>query len=235
MSNWITHCIVSDIILKNIPWLDEKGFCLGNVAPDCNIENADWTAFEPPREFTHFMSGKSKLTTDYEKFFEMYVKCVGHISDEHYSFLLGYYSHLITDFEHQKFLRDEKRVDNMLTRISEDFEFSAIFSDYPKTYDGAKKAFGKLRTDDIVYFEHSYLKINPDSSYNRILRLTDSFPDYLDFLPKGAIPRKIRVMAYKAPDEFERPKLVFITPDEYRCFIEKTTEIITQKIKNIGQ
>ncbi len=235
MSNWITHTIVSDIVSKNIPWFDEKGFCLGNIAPDCNVENADWTAFEPSREFTHFMSGKTKLTTDYEKFFDMYIK--GNIisSNEQYSFLLGYYSHLITDFEHQKFLRNEKRVENMLLRISEDAEYSAIFCDYPKTYEGAKKAFGRLRTDDIVYFEHSYLKINSDASYKRILCVTESFPDYLDFLPKGAIPRKIKVMAYQPPEEFDKPKLVFVTPDEYKNFIENITDIIIQKIKNIGQ
>ena len=49
MATWVTHLIVADKILEGFPWLDKRGFCVGNIAPDCNVENSDWTSFTPPR------------------------------------------------------------------------------------------------------------------------------------------------------------------------------------------
>lgn len=99
MAAWITHMIIVDNLFKKGINLDEKGFTVGNIAPDCNVENDDWSEFTPPREVTHWMNGKSKLTVDYEGFFDEYIKDKEFDSNEHSSFLLGYYSHLITDIE----------------------------------------------------------------------------------------------------------------------------------------
>lgn len=60
MATWVTHLAVADKVMKEIPELDRRGFCVGNIAPDCNVENEDWTAFTPSREVTHWMSGKKK-------------------------------------------------------------------------------------------------------------------------------------------------------------------------------
>lgn len=40
--------------------MDRRGFCVGNIAPDCNVENEDWTEFTPSREVTHWMSAERK-------------------------------------------------------------------------------------------------------------------------------------------------------------------------------
>ena len=50
MATWITHLMIADGVLERIPNLDRHGFCVGNIAPDCNVENEDWTAFTPSRE-----------------------------------------------------------------------------------------------------------------------------------------------------------------------------------------
>ena len=55
MATWITHLMIADGVLERIPNLDRHGFCVGNIAPDCNVENEDWTAFTPSREVTHWM------------------------------------------------------------------------------------------------------------------------------------------------------------------------------------
>ena len=49
MATWITHLMIADGVLERIPNLDRHGFCVGNIAPDCNVENEDWTAFTPSR------------------------------------------------------------------------------------------------------------------------------------------------------------------------------------------
>ena len=60
MAGWITPMRIADEVLQQLPELDRLGFCMGSIAPDCNVENEDWTAFTPPREVTHWMSGNSK-------------------------------------------------------------------------------------------------------------------------------------------------------------------------------
>ena len=50
MATWITHLMIADRVLESIPELNRHGFCVGNIAPDCNIENEDWTQFVPPRK-----------------------------------------------------------------------------------------------------------------------------------------------------------------------------------------
>lgn len=60
MATWITHLMIADALLQQFPQLHRRGFCMGSIAPDCNVENADWTAFIPPREVTHWMQGTRK-------------------------------------------------------------------------------------------------------------------------------------------------------------------------------
>ena len=74
MATWISHMMIVDNLLKRGLNLDKVGFCVGNVAPDCNVENEDWTEFTPPRKVTHWMTGRSKLTADYEGFYDEYIK-----------------------------------------------------------------------------------------------------------------------------------------------------------------
>ena len=65
MANWITHTRIADILIDKGLDVDIKGFCIGNIAPDCNIENEDWTAYIPPKEVTHFMSAKENKIATY--------------------------------------------------------------------------------------------------------------------------------------------------------------------------
>lgn len=68
MANWITHTILAREL-----GIDEKGFVVGNVAPDCNQENEDWSSFTPPRDVTHWMRGRRKLSADYQSFFDAHI------------------------------------------------------------------------------------------------------------------------------------------------------------------
>ena len=97
--------------------LDERGLCIGSIAPDCNVENETWTDFVPPRETTHFMTGDSKLTADHEGFFQRYITGRVFENEERYAYLIGYYAHLFTDASCQRFIRDEQRVRASYERI----------------------------------------------------------------------------------------------------------------------
>ena len=55
VAEWVSHLIVADKVLEKFPQLSRHEFCVGNIAPDCNIPNEDWTEFTPPRAVTHWM------------------------------------------------------------------------------------------------------------------------------------------------------------------------------------
>ena len=97
MATWVTHMMIADGVLESVSELDRRGFCVGNIAPDCNVENKDWTRFTPSRRITHWMDTERKKASDCKKFYEEYIenRWQDIRSEEEYSFLLGYYSHLM--------------------------------------------------------------------------------------------------------------------------------------------
>ncbi|MBR4034451.1 MAG: zinc dependent phospholipase C family protein [Clostridia bacterium] len=238
MATWITHMMVADSVMQKLPWLDRRGFCVGNVAPDCNIENEDWTSFTPSREVTHWMSGDKKIGTDAERFLSEYVlKRISKISSiEEYSFLLGYYSHLVADAEFQKMIRDPERVAEVWKRIDADPEVSARAQGMVRTWDSVKIIVPKKeRFREIYSIEGEYLRRNPSSGYYTEILTLKEFPDYIDYLPNGAIVRKIPKMTVNK--ELLQPieKYISITENEVEAFVAETVAIVTRKIEEIGE
>lgn len=224
MAGWISHLMVVDRLYAMGIDLDERGFAVGNIAPDCNVENEDWTQFTPPREVTHWMNGKSKLTADYEGFYEAYIKDKAFASREHEAFLWGYYSHLVTDVAFQRFVRDEKRVADIYLRLAQNEEMYGKVSGYPEDFDTLKRVFGrKAIFEDIILQESRYLEDNPNARFNTVLRKVRDFPDYIDYLPPGAIARKIGVMAREETPGQNAASGIFFTQDEYCGFVENTS------------
>ncbi len=64
MAEWVSHLIVADRVLERLPQLKRHEFCVGNIAPDCNIPNEDGTDFIPPRKVTHWITGERKTAAD---------------------------------------------------------------------------------------------------------------------------------------------------------------------------
>ena len=99
MGTWISHLRIAENLLQHYPELDEVTFAFGNLSPDSGIPNADWTAFDPPKEVTHFLQkGEGEDAVHDLVFYEQYLS---NIQPEHdikrYSFRLGYFFHLICD------------------------------------------------------------------------------------------------------------------------------------------
>lgn len=61
MATWRTHLMIADKVMEEAAEIDRHGFCVGNISPDCNVENEDWTTFTPSRESTHWMSGRRNI------------------------------------------------------------------------------------------------------------------------------------------------------------------------------
>lgn len=220
--------MIADAVLKHFPALDKRGFCVGNIAPDCNIENDDWTAFTPSREVTHWMQGKRKQASDCDPFCEEYIikrkkdiKC-----PEEYAFLLGYYAHLLTDAAFQAMIRNEERVKAVWKRIKADEKWREASAGMYETWDSVKILFSsKERMREIHTIEAEYLIMHPDSGYLTEILPLKSFPDYIDYLPHGAIVRKIKVMGYM-PEPDKTVQNICISRDDYAEFIKNTIQLV---------
>lgn len=232
MATWITHLMIADGVLERIPNLDRHGFCVGNIAPDCNVENEDWTAFTPSREVTHWMQGERKKASDCDAFCDEYIlKRKDKIkSAEEYAFLLGYYSHLITDAAFQVMIRDEDRVREVWMRIKADEELSAAGTGMDETWDSVKRLIPKKdRISEIYAMEAEYLNNYPNSGYLTEIIPLKSFPDYIDYLPQGSIVRKICVMGYLLDLDKSINKFITMSKDEYANFVEDTIQLVVKQ------
>ncbi len=226
MASWVTHLMIADAVLEALPQLHRRGFCVGNIAPDCNVENADWSAFTPPREVTHWMQGERKQFSDCEGFLTAHVlPCRAGHSSEEYAFLLGYYAHLLTDAAFQAMIRNAERVQAVWERIKADPHLCGKAAGLPETWDTIKQLFPKdARMKEIDTLEAEYLASHPGSGYlTDILPLRD-FPDYITYLPKGAIVRKIGVMG--SIPQTHGTTLITISREEYRTFITETVALV---------
>ena len=234
MANWITHLRIADEVLRLVPELDKTGFCMGSIAPDCNVENEDWTQFTPPREVTHWMTGATKLTADCEGFWNQRILGRAFASNEERSFYLGYYAHLVEDAEFTRFLLDEQRVRDMWRRIRAVPELAQRTAGLPDTYQAIRSVFSRReRMADIYALESEYLHSHPDTSYLTVLQHVKQFPDYLDFLPPGAIVRKIGVMGGIPPKNTEEPQQVFCTRAELDAWTAQISAVLVERLKSI--
>lgn len=237
MASWITHLMIADRIMPVVPWLDRRGFCVGNIAPDCNIENEDWTAFTPSREVTHWIQGKRKSLSDCEYFLENYVlpRREQLSGNEEFSFLIGYYTHLVADAVYDPMLKDPGRLHAMWGRMMESDKYGDMARELAESFQNSKLIMSKEeRLADISLIEAEYLYHHPESGYlTEILPLRE-FPDYLDYLPHGAIVRKTGNMALPAyvPGS---PDPIAVSRGELYAFIDDTVERVTTRISELGQ
>lgn len=225
LATWVTHLMVADLLLQQFPDLNRRGFSVGNIAPDCNIENEDWTAFTPSREVTHWMRGPRKVMSDCKAFYDHFF--THHLpvpAVERDAFLLGYTAHLITDVHFQRFLRDEQRVQNMWSRIRANKALAEKSKGMPETFDAMKKLLPKAwRLQELATIEAAYLRQHPTSAYLTEIVTLQDFPDYLDFLPHGCVPRKIAVMG-EVPRENPSCQLVTVTAEEIADFVQNASD-----------
>ena len=234
MASWVTHLMIADRVMKQCCELDQHGFCVGNIAPDCNVENEDWTCFTPSRAVTHWMSGERKVASDCDSFYEEYI--LSHKSElqsrEHYSFLLGYYAHLLTDAAFQWFIRDDKRVQDTWKRIHADENLRERAKGYSEDWDSVKKLISKKeRMHEIYSMEAEYLRANPTSGYLTEILPLKEFPDYIDYLPHGCITRKISVMGYLPQLDKSLTAPIAISREEFISFTEDTVLLVVSKFR----
>ncbi len=231
MATWITHLMIADQVLEHLPGLERRSFCVGNIAPDCNVENEDWSSFTPSREVTHWMQGERKKASDCDAFCEKYIlnRKATITSNEEYSFLLGYYAHLLADAAFQAMIRDEDRIRAVWERIKSNEQLRQASSGMDETWDSAKKLISKSnRMKEIYTMEAEYLRDHPNSGYLTEILPLKEFPDYIDYLPQGSIVRKIGVMSY-LPKTDDTVDFITMSRQEYAVFVDQTVQLVLER------
>ncbi len=178
------------------------------------------------------MQGERKKASDCDAFCCEYImKRKDKIeSAEEYAFLLGYYSHLITDAAFQAMIRDEERVKAAWMRINADEKLSTASAGMDETWDSVKRLIQKKdRMREIDAIEAEYLSNHPKSGYLTEILPLKSFPDYIDYLPQGCIVRKVGIMGYLPEHDKSMNKFISISKDEYADFVEDTIQLVAKQ------
>ncbi len=216
MALWRTHIKVAELIIERDKSLEGIDFLVGAIAPDCNHENEDFTSFVPPKEATHFMDGKTKYTTNLERYAEKHLHSFK--TKEEKNFYLGYLCHLVADLEFQKFIRDEKRVANIYKRI-ESRGLIGEFANLPRDFDSVKKIFGKKRL--MSELEHLERKSVNDYYWSQITNIT-SYQNPMEIFENNSIERKVPIMTVFFGKEVD--DLILFSEEEYSFFLEKAVD-----------
>jgi hypothetical protein len=227
MATWITHLRITENLLATIPALVAEDFAVGNIAPDSGIPDEKWEKFTPPSEVTHFQAplGAHYQLADLE-FYRQYL--APNFSDKYdpkrFSFLLGYFCHLVTD--------------NLWSEIIGE----PTYLRYKLQFDADRNFIWEVKKD-WYGLDFEYVRDHPDSLYWRVF-LNCAYPiNYLDFLlPDGVLQRIDYIKTYyRRMDEHALERLnhmrIYLTMPEMDAFIETATSRlygINKKLQDIG-
>lgn len=213
MATWGAHIRIAEAILEIYSHLHTESFLVGNVGPDCGEPNADWSVFSPSKAVSHWMDDHDKIQP--EVFFENYLT-QNSLEPEHYSFLLGYYVHLLTDVEWVNMLRIKYEVDPIFEELKTNPKF--IWTIKEDWYD----------------LDHLYFKKNPHSAFHKVFKHIKAFPDYLDFYPQGGIERQLKYISGFYADYDGNPdrEYTFLVEEEMDRFVREKSKKLIKVLKS---
>lgn len=213
MATWIAHLRVAENILNEIDEIDKEPFVAGNIAPDSGVPNEDWSSFDPPYDITHWLNEDRLVDSD--AFYNKYLKDKKMSKDkELYSFLLGYYTHLLTDIEWTKLFDLKKQEPNYKNNLEKD----------PKFIWKIKK--------DWYGQDFEYLKENKDSLFFSCFQHIKEVKDYLDYFPKGAFSNRFKYIREFYQQEYDRKEeFIYFSKKEMDDFVEKASSNIKSILK----
>lgn len=214
MATWIAHLRIAENILNEIKEIERIPFVAGNIAPDSGVPNEDWSSFEPPYNITHWLNVEDRLVNS-DAFYNKYLKDKKNKNDKELcSFLLGYYTHLLTDIEWTKLFNLKMQEQIYKDNLEKDPKF---------IWEIKKDWYGQ---------DFEYLKENKDSLFYSCFQHIGEVKDYLDYFPKGAFTNRftyIREFYQKGYDKKE--EFVYFSKKEMDDFVDNASFNIKKVLK----
>lgn len=216
MATWIAHLRVAENILKRGFDLDTESFIVGNIGPDSGVPNEDKSNFNPPPKITHWQNDNKNI--DAEAFWNEYLSN-NEIKNnyEAHSFYIGYYVHLLTDIYWKEGLFKKKKQE-------------------PLYKDGLDKDPNFIWTikKDWYGLDYLFLEKNPDFIFFTLFKNVKTFPDYLEYFPKGAFKRQVKYITdfYLGENEETKDNFIYLKEEEMDNFIKFASEKIINILEN---
>jgi hypothetical protein len=218
MASWMAHLRLADNLLGLIDGLDEAQFGIGSIAPDSGIPDENWEKFSPPPKTSHFHAAREAAFPSQDlEFYRHYLEGL-RWPDEHpqrFSFLLGYFFHLVTDNLWHVMIEQPTRVR------------------YPLRFESDPDFIWEVKRD-WYGLDFIFARNHPDSFFWRVFIHSEVAEDYLDFMPVEAVEQRIQYIQefYQREDEkvqaLCRRRFKFLTQEKMDNFVEKTTERLHQ-------
>jgi len=203
MATWIAHLRIAENILNTGKPLEKVAFVAGNIAPDAGVPNEDQSSFSPPTNITHLKNDDGII--DAESFFCKYIGPIKLNEDiESLSFVLGYYTHLLTDIEWRKLYIKKKQEPLYKENLER----------YPKFIWQIKK--------DWYGQDFEYLKRNEQSIFFTCFQNITEVKDYLDYFPKGAFTNRFKFIRNMYLENYKKParEYIYLSKSEMDKFVE---------------
>lgn len=216
MGTWICHIRVAEMIFERMPGLDEEAFIIGSLSPDSGYPNADWTAFDPPKEVTHYLrKDETEANIRDFLFYRQWIAHTSIVDRQPYSFRLGYFFHLICD---NLWMR-------LIARTSLDTHADLIA-------ERGLQAMVGLFKSDWYGLDHIHVRDHPESAFWRVFMRASNPPSYLDFIPLDALYHQLNYIReyYSSPDPdrvLERP-FPYLNEATMARFVQDCVEIILE-------
>lgn len=175
MATWIGHLRIAQQVLPLLPEIDAPMFYFGSLAPDSGEPNDDWSKFDPPKEVTHFLDpgDPEDKIHDLQFYYGFLAICSSELEPERYSFLLGYFFHLLSD--------------NLWSRRIN----RAYKANYQDTFAEKGPTFWWELKRDWYDLDRLYLRENPQSLFWQVLSPTHYPPVYVPFVDEAVANRQI--------------------------------------------
>ncbi len=221
MASWIVHLRIAENLLAHIHGLDVDLFSIGNIAPDSGMPDEKWEHFDPPTRVTHFEVSDFTADPDVFRtsdlaFYRQYLLPLhpgGGEDARRFSFLLGYFFHLLTD-------------NNWVRRIARPTR-----ARYLEQFTADKDFIWEVK-EDWYGLDHVYVRDHPQALFWRVFMNAAYDRADLDFMPVQAVQERIRYIQqyYSQPDErvtkMTAHPFIYLSMDEMDAFVQDTSRLI---------
>jgi len=217
MATWIAHLRVAERMLNKGLKLNKISFVCGNIGPDAGVPNEDWSVFNPPAAVTHWKDGEGNICA--EDFYEKYIgNNFKEVDKDRLSFLIGYYTHLLTDIEWKRMGENQKNAPAFKEKLERDSKFIWTMK------------------EDWYGLDFLYLKENKNNIFTECFMHITEAQDYLDYFPKGAFTNRIEYIRnyYLSEDIDPNRDYVYLTKEEMDNFIEEASKNIEKQLFEKG-
>ncbi|MCM1118424.1 MAG: hypothetical protein NC543_03600 [bacterium] len=222
MASWMVHLRVADKLLERLEGIAETEFVVGNIAPDSGIPNADWTAYTPSTEVSHFKTYLEDGTVqiDVESYLGQYFtpeQRAGYDRGQ-YSFYLGYLTHLLTDIE-------------WVAQV-----YAPSKARYPQAYEEDPHKLLWTLKKDWYDLDFLYLKKHPNFRAFQIYENAEGFVNrYMDRFARDAFDNRRQYITgfYRGGREDIEREYIYLTEAQAEQFVEDCVEAVTDRLKGI--